>query len=204
MNFANIENRRDQPSSSRDEFLLGKCQAIQAFRSMKKRIWLIGSICLLPLTAVLWYGAGSTTLPNRRLDRLTRALLSEPAGAQRPQMAIHQQAAVLDTREAVEYAMSHLPGAIRIGYQEPELSIVSEWPKDTNILVYCSIGYRSEHIQDSLRKRGFTDVKNLLGGIFAWAEAGLPLENAAGAPTDSIHGFSAFWAWWTDYDKVRY
>jgi rhodanese-related sulfurtransferase len=41
-------------------------------------------------------------------------------------------------------------------------------PRDTEIVVYCRSGNRSEMAQSFLASRGFTAVRNLTGGIIAW------------------------------------
>ena len=73
---------------------------------------------------------------------------------------------ILDTREAEEYEVSHLPGAQLVGFEEFDAKSVADIPKDKPIIVYCSVGYRSERIGEQLQEMGYTNVKNLYGGIF--------------------------------------
>lgn len=103
---------------------------------------------------------------------------------------------ILDAREAQEYMMSHIPNAKHIGYKNPRYEVVSDTPKDTEIVIYCSIGYRSEKIGAALQKKGFTNVSNLYGSLFEWANRGYPLEDSAGRPTNKIHGYSKKWSQW--------
>ena len=79
---------------------------------------------------------------------------------------------LLDTREKKEYEISHIPGAIWVGYNNFKLKRVKEIAKDTKIVTYCSVGYRSERIGEKLQKAGFTDVSNLKGSIFKWVNEG--------------------------------
>ena len=51
---------------------------------------------------------------------------------------------ILDAREIEEFRVSHIPGAVHIGYDRFDLESVDDIDKDQNIVVYCSIGYRSE------------------------------------------------------------
>jgi rhodanese-related sulfurtransferase len=42
-------------------------------------------------------------------------------------------------------------------------------PRDSEIVVYCRSGSRSANVQHYLLNNGFTKVKNLAGGLIAWA-----------------------------------
>lgn len=99
----------------------------------------------------------------------------------------------LDAREAVEYEVSHLPGAINIGYDRLNLKTVKNVDKSRPVVVYCTVGYRSERAAKKLRKKGFTNVYNLYGSLYAWKLAGLPLEDAEGNPTEKLHTYNEKW-----------
>ncbi len=105
---------------------------------------------------------------------------------------------LLDARELPEYQVSHLKNAIFIGYDKFKIeSIQKKIPnKNTKIVVYCSLGIRSETIADSLKKAGYKHVENLYGGIFEWKNNNLPIYNSAEKETDSIHAFSKEWSKW--------
>lgn len=102
---------------------------------------------------------------------------------------------ILDTREKEEYEVSHLPNALFVGYHSfSEKSIKNLVPNlDTPIVVYCSIGVRSEAIGKKLRGMGYKDIKNLYGGIFEWVNQGFSIEDMDGKPTKRIHAFSKQW-----------
>lgn len=74
---------------------------------------------------------------------------------------------LLDVREPDEYAVANIPQAtlIPLGTLEGRLG---ELPKDTEILIHCKSGRRSARAVDLLLANGFTDVKNVEGGIDAW------------------------------------
>ena len=99
---------------------------------------------------------------------------------------------LFDVREPEEFAVSHLPGARRVGGVEDALRLLEGEPKDRAIVAYCSVGVRSGTLVEELRARGFGNVRNLSGSIFAWANAELPLRNADG-PTERVHPFDATW-----------
>ncbi|MFD1062196.1 rhodanese-like domain-containing protein [Winogradskyella litorisediminis] len=105
---------------------------------------------------------------------------------------------ILDTREPIEYEVSHLKDAICVGYDKFDLKKVTETipDKDQPIVVYCSLGIRSETIGKKLQKAGYNNVYNLYGGIFEWKNKGFEVYNSKEQQTDSIHTFSKTWSKW--------
>ena len=105
---------------------------------------------------------------------------------------------ILDAREPEEFEVSHLPSAQHIGsihFSSEEVSNkISD--KDTPIVVYCSLGIRSEAISEKLKKAGFTNVKNLYGGLFEWKNKGYPIVNSQRIETDKVHVYSRAWEKW--------
>ncbi|MFT4687626.1 MAG: hypothetical protein ACI94D_002594, partial [Neolewinella sp.] len=54
--------------------------------------------------------------------------------------AVLENVLFLDAREAVEYEVSHLPGAINIGYDKLNLKTVKDVDKSRPVVVYCTVG----------------------------------------------------------------
>lgn len=105
---------------------------------------------------------------------------------------------ILDAREPNEYQVSHLNNAIFVGYKDFKIeTVLNEIPnkKDT-IVVYCSLGIRSEAISKKLKDEGYTSVYNLYGGIFEWKNNEFPVYNRNNIETDSVHAFSKMWGKW--------
>jgi rhodanese-related sulfurtransferase len=102
--------------------------------------------------------------------------------------------ALLDTREIDEFEISHLPGAKWIGHKDFSASRVADVDKERQIIVYCSIGVRSEQIAEKLISLGFTHVWNLYGGIFNWANQGRILVDHKQLNTRFVHGYDKNWA----------
>jgi len=113
---------------------------------------------------------------------------------------------ILDARERVEYDVSHIPGALYLGYKKPQYNILDDIEKDELIIIYCSIGYRSEKLGQKLKKKGYNNVLNLYGSIFEWANQDYPLHNNLNQPVKHIHGYNKKWSQWVDNDglEVRY
>ena len=102
---------------------------------------------------------------------------------------------VLDARAMEEFAVSHLPGARRVDpdASAPELrDALTEVSDEREIVVYCSVGYRSARIAERLREAGFENVASLEGSIFRWANEGRPLARGD-TPTDAVHPYNAAW-----------
>ncbi|MGC1472922.1 MAG: rhodanese-like domain-containing protein [Psychroserpens sp.] len=116
------------------------------------------------------------------------------------------KAVILDARELQEYEVSHLKNAVFVGYDHFDLAKISEELKDKNqaIVVYCSLGIRSETIANKLKKAGYTDVSNLYGGIFEWKNNDFDVYNSEDRKTDSIHAFSKSWSKWLTNGKKVY
>ncbi|SHJ62096.1 rhodanese-like domain-containing protein [Aquimarina spongiae] len=114
---------------------------------------------------------------------------------------------VLDSREIGEYKVSHLKNAIYVGYDQFDITKVSEIPeidKDTKIVVYCSLGIRSEVTSEKLKLAGYHNVYNLYGGIFEWINHGYPVFNSKEQRTDQVHPFSEEWEKWLEKGTKRY
>jgi rhodanese-related sulfurtransferase len=109
----------------------------------------------------------------------------------------------LDARESEEYAVSHIKGAIHVGYDVFDSTAVANLDRNTPIVVYCSIGYRSEKIAEKLEAMGFSDVKNLYGGIFEWVNQGQPVYHDD-EPTDRVHAYSRTWGIWLNKGEKVY
>ncbi|HEX7367127.1 MAG TPA: rhodanese-like domain-containing protein [Pelobium sp.] len=103
---------------------------------------------------------------------------------------------LLDARETQEYDVSHLKNAKQVGYIWFDMRKVVDIPKDANIVVYCSVGYRSEKIAEKLLKNGFQKVHNLYGGIFEWVNEHQPVYKTSGVQTSEIHTYNKKWAQW--------
>jgi rhodanese-related sulfurtransferase len=94
----------------------------------------------------------------------------------------HQKDSVLflDTRALKEYD-AHKINALNIAPSTP-------------IVVYCSIGVRSEQIGVKLKQLGYYKIFNLYGGIFQWYNQSHPVVDSQNKPTLALHGYDKNWA----------
>jgi rhodanese-related sulfurtransferase len=119
----------------------------------------------------------------------------DPAGLARWRAdSTKAQPVLLDARTADEYAVSRLPGAARMDPYRPSLRPLRGMPKDTAIVVYSSVGYRSARLARWLATQGYINVTNLSGSIFQWADEGRPLERD-GRPVTQVHPYDDSWGY---------
>lgn len=111
---------------------------------------------------------------------------------------------LLDTRERKEYEVSHIPGAIWVGYDDFDLNRLPDVAKDKKIVTYCSVGYRSERIGEKLQKAGYQDVNNLKGSIFKWVNEGNTIVDMSNQSTKKVHGYNEKWGKWVKNGEVVY
>ncbi|MEO8561305.1 MAG: MBL fold metallo-hydrolase [bacterium] len=110
------------------------------------------------------------TSAGRALARVAQATPAEAA-----ELIARGRAAVVDVRGRSEWEAGHLPGVpnIPLGYLSER---IGELPTDRPLIVHCRGGARSAIAASVLQARGMTNVVNLVGGITAWEQAGLPIE----------------------------
>ncbi len=110
---------------------------------------------------------------------------------------------VLDTRERPEFEVSHLKNAIWVGYDSFDLASVKSLEKDQPVLVYCTVGARSQDIGKRLKEAGFTKVYNLYGGIIHWSNEKGALYRGE-VPTVKVHTYSRTWGIWLSQGEKVY
>jgi rhodanese-related sulfurtransferase len=102
------------------------------------------------------------------------------------------QLVLLDARAPEEFAVSHLEGARRALTKKEALTELRGLPPEQTVVVYCSVGYRSARLAEKLAGEGFTNVRNLEGSIFEWANAGRPVFRGASA-VHEVHPYDGSW-----------
>ena len=160
--------------------------------------WLL-SITLLWSTACA-QGEAQQICVNPKFDKKVANTLSHTVDFISPAKLaqIKQSAFVLDTREQEEYDISHIPNAHYASYSDFDITPFLSLPRDTTLVVYCSIGYRSEKIGEQLLEAGFSKVFNLYGSLFEWANQNYPLEDKEGNTTNKVHTYNKKWSQWVD------
>lgn len=162
------------------------------------------SLCLI-LLACASACSGQQAVESVGFRSLLQGLLSHSVPEISVAEAARDSAGILflDAREPREFEVSHLAGALPVGYDHFDLQSVQQVPRDQRIVVYCSVGYRSEKITERLRAAGFTNVANLYGGIFEWVNQGHSVVDDKG-PTQQVHAFDKTWGVWLRRGKKVY
>jgi rhodanese-related sulfurtransferase len=155
--------------------------------------WIV--VWLVPVMAL----QAQTTDPAYRqlLEKMYRKTVPLLTVAQAARLQAHdEQVLFLDTREQAEYQVSHIKNAVWVGYRDFSLKRVAGIPRQTPVVVYCSVGYRSEKIGEQLLEAGFTNVHNLYGSIFEWVNQGYPVFKNQAEQTSRVHAYSRSWGKW--------
>jgi adenylyltransferase/sulfurtransferase len=75
---------------------------------------------------------------------------------------------LLDVRDQWEYDLAKLQGSVLIPLTTLPQSL-AKLNRDSEIIAICHHGMRSADATNFLLQQGFTNVKNLVGGIDAWS-----------------------------------
>lgn len=75
---------------------------------------------------------------------------------------------LIDVRSPEEWAQGHIPGA-RLLSLELKFEALDTWPKDTPIVFYSNSGLRSLEVASYFMAYGFTNVRNMAGGLESWS-----------------------------------
>jgi rhodanese-related sulfurtransferase len=104
---------------------------------------------------------------------------------------------LLDARTPEEYHVSHLAHAQLVPADQQTWLAENTLPKQTPIVVYCSIGYRSAKLAYNLQQQGYSQVFNLEGSIFQWVNENRPLYQSD-RPVQQVHPYNSYWQWLLD------
>lgn len=110
-----------------------------------------------------WRDAGKTMV---NLDTLSATTLREKLD--------RNEVVLVDVREPSEWEEEYIKGAKKI-YVGHLVDEAEGLPRDKPIAVSCSVGYRGSLGASLLKRLGFTDIYNVLGGVEAWRNLGYSL-----------------------------
>jgi rhodanese-related sulfurtransferase len=92
-----------------------------------------------------------------------------------------QRPLIVDVREPEEFASERIEGSVLIPMSQ-FVARHAELPRDRPLVMQCHSGSRSASATMYLVQRGWTDVRNLDGGIAAWMRDGLPVRTGTPEP----------------------
>lgn len=90
-------------------------------------------------------------------------------------MARNESISLIDVREDNEWVSGHIPGAIHISRGIIERDIEKLVSLDRQIVVYCSGGFRSALVANTLQMMGYHDVYSMEKGLQGWIDEGLTI-----------------------------
>ena len=88
---------------------------------------------------------------------------------------------LVDVREADEFAAERVDGAVLLPISQ-FVERFRELPRDRPLLVLCAAGSRSTSATMYLLQNGWSDVRNVTGGMIGWRYAGLPIRSGPPGP----------------------
>ncbi|MBI5295094.1 MAG: hypothetical protein HY869_06430 [Chloroflexi bacterium] len=95
---------------------------------------------------------------------------------------------LLDVREASELEENgYIAGAVNIPVRNVLKNLDKLPAQDQPIVIYCGSGHRGAMIMAALRMLGYTDVRNLGGGLGGWLKAEFPVEKGT-LPAEPVAG----------------
>lgn len=158
-------------------------------------------------TFILFLVISSTAFGQKKLNKLLNQYNKNNVPYISVDTLATTKAILLDARETKEYKVSHIKNAICVGFDQFDLQkTIINLPKDKNakIVVYCSLGIRSEIVAHKLIKHGYTNVYNLYGGIFEWKNNDFQVQDTLGNTTEKVHTFNKDWSKWLKKGKKVY
>ena len=182
-----------------DEDPVGRWERVKRPGVAGRWLLVVGLVVVLPILAIVGIVVGAgRPLALGAVQRIAARKFPAVQWLEPEELALWRsdsskaQPLLLDARTPPEYAVSHLKGATRIDPRMPLLKGIGAFPRDTPVVVYCTVGYRSARVAQWLRRQGFRTVYDLAGGLFAWANEGRPME-ADGRAALSVHPYNAVW-----------
>ena len=83
---------------------------------------------------------------------------------------------IVDVRERTEFEQERIDGVALMPISE-FVARHQELPKDRPLLMLCAAGSRSTSATMYLLQAGWTDVRNITGGMIGWRQANLPIRS---------------------------
>ena len=99
---------------------------------------------------------------------------------------------LIDVRARQEYEVSHLPGAVWAETPQQIAFVLREASDGQTVMLYCSVGVRSSKAAATLVRSGRTNVFNLQGSVFQWANEGRTLV-ANDRAVHVVHPYNERW-----------
>lgn len=161
------------------------------------------TIFLISLLAGTWVGSRMFAASQRPVSWADVFALVKRHWPEVPQMTTQELAQrmvddgvsvplLIDVRTRREYEVSHLPGAIWAQSLSQIENVLDGLSEHQVIVLYCSVGVRSSSAAAKLIESGRSNVFNLEGSIFQWANERRPVLRD-GKAVDVVHPYDERW-----------
>jgi len=151
--------------------------------------------CVFAVILIVILAGCGTTPTHGRIQQPLESVLAqarETVTEISPELALQEiesnsELLILDVRTKMEYDKVHIKGCVLIprGFLEFKIKKNDMFPdinkrkipsKDQPVLTYCKSGGRGLLAAKLLKEMGYTNMRNIKGGIQAWMKSNLPLE----------------------------
>ena len=163
------------------------------------------TVKLLLISAFLVAGLVALVAPRRqsmdgllaRMDREFPEVAQVATAELAKDLESGAKVALFDVRTREEFEVGHLPGAVLLeagsSAKKAKGVIEERAGAGTNVVLYCSVGYRAAQMAEALQGAGWTNAVVLRGSIFQWAKEGRTLA-APGGAAPLVHPHSISYA----------
>ncbi len=137
-----------------------------------KRVYSISLLLLIGSLLAISCQSGN----NKVTDQISQDILAKDAHQMIQQDLTDENFVILDTRTSSEYSRGHLQNALFVDYSSPSFkSEIENLDKNKRYIIYCHSGGRSKTTLNMMKKLGFKEAYNMIGGIVAWSKSGYQL-----------------------------
>lgn len=137
------------------------------------RKWIAGTILVLSWLC----SCRSSSGPEQKKSTAVTGIQEISVSQLNNWMATAQPLILLDVREDDEWQAGHAASAVHIPRMMlPERIAAAVADKGARIVLYCRSGKRSSAAAVTLQRLGYTNVFSLSGGLIAYQQAGLPVQ----------------------------
>lgn len=176
----------------------------------KRSVKILGMTIIIFIPLIIFLIRKQNAIPQKANSKLLSIITKSLQSSEVPKINVSDAAAhqsyylFLDSREREEYKVSHIKNSTYVGDKEFNINKIEQLPKNTAIIVYCSVGVRSDKIAKEIIDAGYTNVNNMFGGIFEWVNEGNPVVDSMEKSTQNIHGYSRMWGMFVNSNHKVY
>ena len=123
-------------------------------------------LSVLVLSSLALAACGKAPAPDAGWSRVTAEAFAAELAAGRSSGA--RPLTLVDVREPELFAAGHIPGAINMPWPGVKETAATALSKDHAIVMICHGGPMGDDVAERLVAAGFSDVRNLEGGMRAW------------------------------------